>query len=250
MFFKKKVINSEGMRVDALLARYGYCTRRGAPALLRDGRVRKRDGTSVTVPGQQVNVAEVLIDGVEVPFPQGICVALHKPLGYVCSHAEEEGGKPVFKLLPAEWARRNPCVQCVGRLDKNTTGLLLLSDDGNFVHGLTSPRRHVKKVYSFETSEPISEDAVALFASGKFMLKGEKTPCLPAKLERTDSTHGKITLEEGRYHQVRRMLAAVGAPVTKLHRESFGPLRLSALKLAPGKWCSIDPSAFCHHEEK
>ena len=238
------------MRLDALLVRYGYCARREAPALLRSGRVRGRDGANITSPGQHVNVDEVLVDGEKIPFPDGIYVALHKPVGYVCSHAEEKAGKLVFELLPAEWARRNPRVECVGRLDKNTSGLLLFSDDGCFVHRLTSPRKHVPKLYSFETESPIPEEASALFASGGFMLKGEKDPCLPAKLELTDVTHGKITLEEGRYHQVRRMLAAVGAPVIRLHREAVGHLQLNDLNLAPGEWCSIDPTTFCGHGER
>ena len=163
------------MRLDALLVRYGYCARREAPALLRSGRVRGRDGANITSPGQHVNVDEVLVDGEKIPFPDGIYVALHKPVGYVCSHAEEKTSKLVFELLPAEWARRNPRVECVGRLDKNTSGLLLFSDDGCFVHRLTSPRKHVPKLYSFETESPIPEEASALFASGGFMLRVKRT---------------------------------------------------------------------------
>ncbi len=237
------------MRADALLVRYGYCTRREAAARLHAGSVRRKDGTLITSPALHVEPREVLIDGREIPFPDGMYIALHKPIGYVCSHAEESGSKRIFELLPTEWERRHPSLECVGRLDKDTSGLLLLSDNGIFVHRLTSPRQHVTKVYSFETTSPVPVEAVALFMSGTLMLRGEKTPCLPAKLELTDLTHGRLRIEEGRYHQVRRMLAAVGAPIVRLHREAVGALELDTLRLVPGEWCNFDPTVFEHGRE-
>lgn len=186
--------------------------------------------------------ADVQIDGEPVEFMNGLYVAINKPLGCTCSHKEE--GELVYDLLPPRWLNRGNGVSTVGRLDKETSGLLLLTDDGAFVHALTSPKKHVPKVYEFETSAPIPETAVTQFASGEWMLESETTPCLPAELEIISPCSGRLTLHEGRYHQVRRMLASVGAPVVSLTRIAIGSLRLSDLQLAPGEWVEIDPAIF------
>ena len=208
---------------------------------LKRGRVT-RNGEVVKSVNEKAEPQEVLVDGAPVEFPDGIYVALNKPLGCTCSHKEE--GELVYDLLPAQWLRRNPVVNTVGRLDKETSGLLLLTDDGAFEHAQTSPKRHVSKVYAFTTASPVPQAAVAQFASGEFMLQGERTPCLPAELVITGECTGRLTLHEGRYHQVRRMLAAVGAPVESLERIEIGPLKLAELNLAPGEWVEIDPGIF------
>lgn len=208
---------------------------------LKRGRVT-RNGVPVKSPADKVEPEEVLIDGEPIEFPRGIYIALNKPLGYTCSHKEE--GELVYDLLPPQWLRRNPVVNTVGRLDKETSGLLLLTDDGAFEHAQTSPKRHVPKVYAFTTSAPVPADAVRLFASGEFMLQGERTPCLPAELTLTGECSGLLTLHEGRYHQVRRMLAAVDAPVLTLERVEIGPLKLADLNLEPGEWEEINPDIF------
>ena len=229
------------MRTDALLSRFGYCSRREVAQWLKRGRVT-RQGVPVKSPNEKVEPHEVLVDGEPVEFPHGLYVALNKPLGCTCSH--KEAGDLVYDLLPAQWLRRNPAVNTVGRLDKETSGLLLLTDDGAFEHAQTSPKRHVPKVYAFTTSAPVPPAAVAQFASGEFMLEGERTPCLPAELVLHSDCSGQLTLHEGRYHQVRRMLAAVGAPVETLERVAIGPLSLAELDLAPGEWVEIDPAIF------
>lgn len=229
------------MRTDALLSRFGYCSRREVAQWLKRGRVT-RNGVPVKSPADKVEPEEVLIDGEPIEFPRGIYIALNKPLGYTCSHKEE--GELVYDLLPPQWLRRNPVVNTVGRLDKETSGLLLLTDDGAFEHAQTSPKRHVPKVYAFTTSAPVPADAVRLFASGEFMLQGERTPCLPAELTLTGECSGLLTLHEGRYHQVRRMLAAVDAPVLTLERMEIGPLKLADLNLEPGEWVEINPDVF------
>ena len=208
---------------------------------LKRGRVT-RNGEVVKSVNEKAEPQEVLVDGAPVEFPDGIYVALNKPLGCTCSHKEE--GELVYDLLPAQWLRRNPVVNTVGRLDKETSGLLLLTDDGAFEHAQTSPKRHVSKVYAFTTASPVPQAAVAQFASGEFMLQGERTPCLPAELVITGECTGRLTLHEGHYHQVRRMLAAVGAPVESLERIEIGPLKLAELNLAPGEWVEIDPGIF------
>lgn len=229
------------MRIDALLSRFGYCSRREVAQWLKRGRVTL-NGEVVKSVNEKAEPQEVLVDGAPVEFPDGIYVALNKPLGCTCSHKEE--GELVYDLLPAQWLRRNPVVNTVGRLDKETSGLLLLTDDGAFEHAQTSPKRHVPKVYAFTTASPVPQAAVAQFASGEFMLQGERTPCLPAELVITGECTGRLTLHEGRYHQVRRMLAAVGAPVESLERIEIGPLKLAELNLAPGEWVEIDPGIF------
>ena len=230
------------MRLDALLSRFGYCSRRDAAAWVKQGRVSV-NGKLPRSASDRAEPCDTRVDGAPVPFPDGLYVAFHKPLGYTCSHDEADGA-PVYDLLPEQWLRRTPGVQTVGRLDKETSGLLLITDDGGFLHALTSPRRHVVKVYEFTTSAPIPPDAAALFESGELMLRGEKTPCLPARLEVTDACAGRLALHEGRYHQVRRMLAAVGAPVLSLARVEIGPLCLTSLGLKPGEWVEIDPAIF------
>lgn len=229
------------MRTDALLSRFGYCSRREVAQWLKRGRVTNK-GVVVKSPNEKVEPEDVLVDGVPVEFPKGLYVAINKPLGCTCSHKEE--GELVYDLLPPQWLRRNPTVNTVGRLDKETSGLLLLTDDGAFEHAQTSPKRHVPKVYAFTTSAPVPQEAIGQFASGEFMLQGELTPCLPAELVLTDSCAGLLTLHEGRYHQVRRMLAAVGAPVETLERIEIGPLKLQDLNLEPGEWVEIDPAIF------
>lgn len=229
------------MRVDAMLSRYGYCSRREARAWVSRGRVVSGGAVVKSVNGK-VEPHETLVDGVPIPFVDGLYVALHKPVGYTCSHDEE--GDLVYDLLPAQWLNRGDGVNTVGRLDKETSGLLLITDDGSFLHALSSPKRHVSKEYEFETEHPIPVEAVPLFAEGTLMLKGEKTPCAPAELTIEDNCHGRLVLHEGRYHQVRRMLAAVGAPVVRLHRAAIGALRLEDLNIQPGEWVAIDPAMF------
>lgn len=227
------------MRFDALLARYGYCSRREAASWIRAGRC-SADGETAVSPAAKADPREVLVDGQPVEFPDGLYVALNKPTGYICSHAEP--GRLVFELLPARWSRRKPAVAMVGRLDKETSGLLLLSDDGNFIHRMTSPKRHVSKTYAFTTTAPVPAEATAIFASGELMLEGESKPCLPARLTLDGPCSGTLVLHEGRYHQVRRMLAAVGSPVSTLRRTHIGALALADLNLSEGAWAPVDPS--------
>ncbi len=231
------------MRVDALLSRYGYCSRREAQGWVKAQRVIHH-GEIVKNTASKITIEGVLVDGKPVPFPQGLYVAINKPLGYTCSH--DEAGDIVDDLLPAQWLRRKGGVQTVGRLDKETSGLLLLTDDGSFVHHLTSPKRHVSKRYRFTTESPVPAEARELFASGSFLLDKERHPCLPAELRMDEGSvyEGTLLLHEGRYHQVRRMLAQMGAAVKSLHREAIGNLELSDLHLKEGEWVEIDPAMF------
>jgi len=184
---------------------------------------------------------EILYEGEPLDPPEGMVILMHKPAGLVCSHDEGEG-RLVYDLLPERWRLRDPKISTVGRLDKDTSGLLLLTDDGALLHRLTSPKHKVPKVYEATLDRPLKGDEGAIFASGTLMLNGEKTPCLPAKLEVIDPTHVRLEIVEGRYHQVRRMFAAVENHVTALHRSSFGDLKLEDLKA--GEYRLIDKESF------
>jgi len=164
---------------------------------------------------------------------------MHKPLGYVCSHDEGEG-QHVYSLLPPRWQKRDPKISTIGRLDKETSGLLLLTDDGQLLHRLTSPKYHVPKLYEVTLDRPLNGNETDIFATGSLILNGEKTPCLPAKLTIIDDTHVTLEITEGRYHQVRRMFAAVGNHVTALHRSRIGNLTLGDLKVGEYRMLSRD----------
>lgn len=219
-------------RLDQLLANLGYCSRREARAWLDAGRVTVR-GAVADDPGAKVDAADVRVDGEPLDHPDGLLLLLHKPLGLVCSHDEREGPN-VYSLLPARWRARNPAVTSVGRLDKDTSGLLLLTDQSTLVHRLTSPKHKVPKVYRATLDLELPDGVETMFASGTLMLDGEQEPCAPAELRRLGPREAEVTLTEGRYHQVRRMFAACGATVLALHRDRFGALTLG--DLPAGAW--------------
>lgn len=231
------------MRLDALLSRFGYCSRREAAAWLKARRVARKSGEIYVSGAQKVPVSEVTVDGEDVEFPDGVFVALNKPVGYTCSHDDKEG-ELIYDLLPHRWSCRNPLVSTVGRLDKDTSGLILLTDDGVLLHKLSSPKYHLEKVYEFTTAGNIPTDAVNTFAAGELMLPGERTPLKPAVLEILSERRGRLTLTEGRYHQVRRMMESQGAPVLELERIAIGKVTLRSLDLAPGEWKEVSPSLF------
>jgi 16S rRNA pseudouridine516 synthase len=177
---------------------------------------------------QRVEASVVTVDGAPLESPDGLLALFHKPVGYVCSHADGEG-PTVYELLPSRWSRRNPPVTSIGRLDKDTSGLLLITDIGPLVHKHTSPRSEIEKVYEVTVDHDLDAGLVTIFASGTLLLRGEEKPCLPAQLEITGPRSARLTLTEGRYHQVRRMFASQGWHVETLHRSRFGPYDLGEL---------------------
>jgi len=227
-------------RLDQLLANLGYCSRREARDWIDAGRVTIR-GKIADDPGTKAHAADVLVDGQALDHPDGLLLLLHKPLGLVCSHDEREGPN-VYNLLPPRWRARNPQITSIGRLDKDTSGLLLLTDQTALVHRLTSPKHKVPKLYRATLDRDIQPGLVELFASGTLLLTGEKEPCLPAALRILDSRTAELTLTEGRYHQVRRMFASQGCEVLTLHRARFGDLELG--DLPPGQFRELSPKHF------
>lgn len=231
-------------RLDQLLSSLGYCSRREVRDWIAEGRIAVR-GEPAKDAGQKVLATDVRIDGEPPDHPDGLLLLLHKPVGVVCSHDAREG-PTVYGLLPERWRRRNPAVTSIGRLDKETSGLLLLTDRSALVHRLTSPKHKVRKIYRATVDRDLSADLGPLFASGKLQLDGEDWPCAPAELKILSTREAELTLTEGRYHQVRRMFAAAGpglaSTVLALHRAQFGDLALG--DLPTGQWRELPPDYF------
>ncbi|QYF86627.1 pseudouridine synthase [Brevundimonas sp. PAMC22021] len=229
-------------RIDKLLGSTGYGSRAEIGRLARAGGV-VLDGEDVLDVSRRIAVtpdlsARMEIDGEPLDPVPGLVVLLNKPLGMTCSHKED--GALVYDVLPDRWRRRDPAISTIGRLDKLTTGLLLLTDDGDLLHRVISPKRHVAKVYRATLARPLQGNEGVLFASGELMLEGESKPLAPAVLEVVSPTEALLTVTEGRYHQVRRMFAAAGNHVETLHRERLGGLALPD-DLAPGAWRLLNP---------
>lgn len=214
-------------RLDQLLASLGYGSRRDVRELVEEGRVMV-DGVLASKHDARVLPELVQVDGSSLEAPEGLLVLFHKPLGYTCTHSADEG-PTIYELLPGRWLARNPAITSIGRLDKETTGLLLLTDQGRLVQKFTSPKSEVAKVYEVTLDGLVTAEMAQTFASGTLLLRGEEKPCLPAQLEASGPCTARITLHEGRYHQVRRMFASQGVTVTKLHRTTFGSYELGDL---------------------
>ncbi len=237
------------LRLDRLLANMGYGSRKDIQSLVKAGRITL-DGTPVTDADTHVPVspelsARMRVQGQSLDPPPGLVLMMHKPLGVTCSH--KEAGPLVYGLLPPRWRTRKPAISTIGRLDKETSGLLLLTDDGGFLHRVIAPKSDVSKRYRATLARPLRGNEVAVLASGTLMLDGEDKPLLPVDLDLTSNGVTStpivdVTLTEGRYHQVRRMFAALGNHVTALHRSAVGGLQLPA-DLEPGQYLLLDDNA-------
>lgn len=223
------------MKLVKALANLGHGSRKQVALMFRQGRVTDAAG-EVLYADDQPAWEDVRVDGEPLDPPPGILLALHKPAGFTCS--AKDRGRLVYDLLPPRFALRSPVLSTVGRLDRETSGLLLLTDDGRLLHRIISPKAGLPKVYEATLAEPLRGDEGAIFASGTLMLESEITPLLPAALEVVSPTQARLTLHEGRYHQVRRMFAAVGNHVAALHRSRVGGLGLDGL--AEGEWRLLD----------
>ncbi|MBD3789353.1 MAG: rRNA pseudouridine synthase [Campylobacterales bacterium] len=209
-----------------MLTSLGYGSRKEVQTMIKNGHV-SINGIVIRNVSQKVEHDEVMIDGEKLD-PKSLIIVLNKPSGYVCSH--DDAGRLIYSLLPLRWQYRNPKISTIGRLDSDTTGVILLTDDGKLNHELTSPKKHVRKLYEVMLASPLSGNEVELFASGELMLRGDEKPCMSAKLTILDPYHATVELYEGRYHQVKRMFAAVGNKVIKLHRKRFANIDVDELK--------------------
>jgi 16S rRNA pseudouridine516 synthase len=223
------------MRLDRLIANLGYGSRREVQGWCREGYITDRAGTPLRHDAN-VEPANVLFDGDELDPVAPLTLVLHKPAGYTCSN--KDTGRLVYELLPERYRFRDPVLSSVGRLDRETSGLLLFTDDGALLHRIISPKQHVPKVYEVVVADPLRGDEVEVFSSGTLMLDGEDTPLKPAGFERLGEHSARLTLHEGRYHQVRRMFGALGNRVVELHRSAVGALTLEGLE--EGQWRRLD----------
>ena len=222
------------MKLVKHIANLGYGSRKQVQWLFREGRVTDADG-EVLYADDAVPLEAVRIDGEPLDPPPGLLLMLHKPRGVTCS--TKDAGRLVYDLLPPRYRLRDPLLSTVGRLDRDTSGLLLLTDDGQLLHRIIAPKSKLPKVYLATLANALRGDEAAIFASGTLMLESEQTPLLPAELEVLDAHRARLTLHEGRYHQVRRMFAAVGNHVEALHRERIGGLDLG--ELPAGQWRAL-----------
>ena len=227
------------LSLDRILQSQGFGTRRECRNLIAHG--------AVCVAGETVSWHEAAfeteglefsVDGEPWTYREKLYLALHKPPDYECSRRPSHHPS-VLRLLPEIFARRE--VQPVGRLDHDTTGLLLLSDDGAFIHAQSSPKRHVPKVYVATTFDPVTPELVAALRGG-VQLADEPAP-LAARVREMDEHRLEMVLAQGKYHQVKRMLAAAGNHCEALCRVAVGDLSLESLGLAEGQWCHIDPAS-------
>ena len=220
------------MKLVKLIANLGYGSRKDAQRMIRSGAVTDVTGRALgeneLPPHERIRVRGEPLDP---PFP--LVIILNKPDGYTCG--SEDPGDTIYDLLPPRFACRNPGLHPIGRLDKDSTGMLLLTDDGKLLHRIIHPKSGCLKVYHATLDRPLDGHETALFASGTLVLNSETKPLLPAALEVLGEKEALVTLHEGRYHQVRRMFAAAGNHVLALKRIAIGGLQLPD-DLPEGEW--------------
>jgi len=223
------------LKLVKLIANLGYGSRKQVALMFREGRITDADG-EVLYADDKVPHATIRIDDEPLDPAAGMALMLHKPTGYTCS--TRDPGRVIYDLLPPRFRLRSPLLSSVGRLDRETSGLLLMTDDGQLLHRITSPKTGLAKVYEATLAKDLRGDEAAVFASGTLMLESEKTPLAPALMVVDGPRRARLTLTEGRYHQVRRMFAAVGNHVDALHRSQVGGLALDGLP--EGEWRLLD----------
>jgi 16S rRNA pseudouridine516 synthase len=218
------------MRLDQFVSQSTGISRSDAQKYIRWARVRV-NGKGIIKPATHIDPdAEITLDDEKISLPGAIYIMLHKPAGVV-SATEDASHRTVLDLI--DHPHRHT-LHVVGRLDKDTTGLLLITNDGDWSHRLMSPKHHVPKTYLATLAEPLTEEDAEQLRKG-VLLHGEKRPTQPAEVEILPDLQARITIHEGMYHQVKRMFAAVGNRVEALHRESIAGLLLD-MSLAPGEW--------------
>ncbi|WP_411849761.1 pseudouridine synthase [Stenotrophomonas sp. LGBM10] len=223
------------MKLVKLLANLGYGSRKQVQGMFRAGLITDADG-EVLYADDAVAHEAIRVEGEPLDPPQGLTVLLHKPRGYTCS--TKDTGRLIYDLLPPRFRERAPVLSSVGRLDRDTSGMLLMTDDGALLHRIVSPKSRLDKAYEVTLAEDLRGDEVTRFASGTLLLESDDKPLLPAELHVQSPRQAQLVLHEGRYHQVRRMFAAVGNHVDALHRSRIGGLALG--DLAEGQWRMLD----------
>lgn len=224
------------LRLDRILTSQGLCSRKEATIAIKKGRVLF-NGEVLKTPNSKIGAEGLVItfEGEEYRYAEHIYLMLNKPPGYECSDAPKVH-PPVKELLSD--IQRNRAVMSAGRLDVGTTGLLLFSDDGTFIHRIAAPKKHLPKRYHARLAAPLDEAAASKLLKG-VRLEDDIRPALALELEGVGSNEVCITIDEGRYHQVKRMFVAVGNEVVGLHRQRVGALDLPT-DLPEGQWRYLD----------
>jgi len=227
-------------RLERILSNLGYGARKDVGYWVRSGWVTV-NGEPAKSASQKVLASQVMLEGKPLDHANGLTLVYHKPLGAVCSRKED--GRLIYADFPERWLGRKPALSSVGRLDKETSGLLILTDDGQLNHKITSPKYDISKTYAVTLAESLKGDEVEMLASGTLLLEADERPCKPAELEVTGEKTANLVLHEGRYHQVRRMFAALGNHVIALERTHIGDLSLKALNLQAGEYQTLEAAA-------
>ena len=218
------------MRLDKYICQATTLTRSQAKKVISQGRITS-NAACIRNSAYKVSENEAIsLDGKQIAVRGLRYIMLNKPQDFICSTVDEQLPS-ILNLIDAE---KREQLFIAGRLDADTTGLTLITDDGQWSHQITSPRKKCVKRYRVGLAEPLPDEAIALFKEG-IQLKSENQPCLPATLEIISETEVLLTISEGKYHQVKRMFAAVGNHVTALHREQIGQIELDE-NLALGEW--------------
>jgi len=215
-------------RLEKILSNLGYGARKDVAYWVRSGWITV-DGVKAKSASQKVLPSQVMLEGKPLDHANGLTLIYHKPLGTVCSRKED--GRLIYADFPERWLGRKPALSSVGRLDKETSGLLVLTDDGALNHQLTSPKHDISKTYAVTLADPLQGNETEKLLAGTLMLDADDRPCKPAELEVTGEHTANLVLHEGRYHQVRRMFAALSNHVVALERIKIGALSLACLDL-------------------
>ncbi|MGZ8304167.1 MAG: pseudouridine synthase [Telluria sp.] len=225
------------LSLDRILQSQGFGTRKYCRALVEDGEV-SINGDVQTSYKTAIDTDGLVLEvfGEEWKYRQQVYIALNKPANFECSRKPSHH-PGVLTILPEQFTWRD--VQPVGRLDHDTTGMLLMSDDGPFIHAQSSPKRHVPKIYQASTADPVTPELVQQLLSG-VQLHDEPAPLAAVSCVQRGVHQLEIVLEQGKYHQVKRMLAAAGNHCSALHRSAIGGLTLESLGLAEGEWCFLE----------
>lgn len=223
--------------LEKILFSQGFGTRRYCSDLVYAELV-KVNGVLAEDPDEKITTENLMlnVEGKDWEYHEKAYLAFNKPANYECSHKTTHHPS-VYSLLPSPFVERG--LQCVGRLDYDTTGLLLISDDGQFIHKMTTPKKNIGKVYEITTPEPITQKQIDHLMSG-VVLDDDPKPCYAAACKQISDHVLAMTIVEGRYHQVKRMMAAVGNHVATLHRTEIGVYQMPE-DLAEGEWCWLYP---------
>lgn len=227
---------AEKMRLDRLLSNLGYGGRKEMAMAIKNEWL-EMDGKTITNPSLSVDMdavrnGRIIFDGEPLDPPAPYTIMLNKPVGYTCSH--KDPGKVVYDLLPPRLQVRKPSFSSIGRLDKQSSGQLIFTDDGELSHRVTHHKNGVSKHYAVSLRDPLRGDEAELFVSGQFCISGDDTPLRPAHWTPGDDRNGVMILNEGRFHQIRRMFETIGNEVVTLHRFQTGNLSLD--NLPEGQW--------------